>query len=831
MAKERLIKVLRRFGDIRPEEAGGAGLLFLFFFFITSSAYVIKTVKISLFLVRQNPQKLPFAYLLTALSIGFAVYLNAKLLDRLNRRLYISLSLIFFAFTILVFWFLFNRNWAAAPFIFWFWADIFMATSVTQFWILVNDFFTPRQARRLVGLLVSGGLLGGIFGSLASVLLVRLTDTANLLFLCPLFLVFCLLLLSRLRFLPDFPEKKRRKPKQRRDISYKSSFLEFKKNRHLMFLAGIITAAIIVATLIDFQFNYLVEMRFSAFDNTQERLTAFLGVFFSGLLIFSYVLHVLMTGKILRKFTFKVSLMITPFVLLVVSMAVFFVPGAHLFYWAIALKGLDKGLGHSLNQSVRELLYIPVPPEIKYKAKVFLDMFINKLAKGFGALILIVTIPLLGLPLKAVSFFVAAVIVGWMILNLRIVREYIMAVKAHIKIKWQDADLLLSGQADVDMAKMIFDTIQSKDRSSVLYAMNLFDLVQKDKITPEIRELISFKANEIRATGMDSLFELDGEFFLPELNDALDDGELSRQIQEIMSLDVYQNVMNQNIEKIVLKHGRDSEVERMEAAKVIGMMHPSSQALEHLKGLLKDDSVDVVKYAIESASKVKERELAPYIISHLRNPALQGTASEALTRFGVGIVGMLKDYLSDPDEDQEVRRMLPDVLAQIGEQKGADVLTNELTREEHGARAQIVRALYKIRLRDSSIHFPVAIVYREILNQIAKCYLLIIELSDVMSDAKKLPLVNDVQNALSYSLRQVFELLSLIYVHSDVMNAYQNICEGSRQNIDYSIELLDNMIRKDLMDYLLPLIDDIPFEVKLKKCRKGLRSLEKLKES
>ena len=180
MAKQRLFKVLRRFGDIRPEEAGGAGLLFLYFFFITSSAYVIKTVKISLFLVRQNPEKLPFAYLLTALSIGFAVYLNAKLLDRLERHKYISLSLIFFGLTILIFWFLFKQNWGATPFVFWFWADIFMATSVTQFWILVNDFFTPRQAKRVVGLLVSGGLLGGICGSLSSVFLVRVTDTGYL---------------------------------------------------------------------------------------------------------------------------------------------------------------------------------------------------------------------------------------------------------------------------------------------------------------------------------------------------------------------------------------------------------------------------------------------------------------------------------------------------------------------------------------------------------------------------------------------------------------------------------------------------------------------------
>jgi AAA family ATP:ADP antiporter len=831
MAEKRKSRILKRFGDIREGEAGGAGLLFLYFFFITSSAYIIKTVKISVFLTLQNPEKLPFAYLLTAFFIGFAVYCNTKLLDRLNRSLYVSLSLLFFALNILGFWFLFNQHWPAAPFIFWFWADIFMATSVTQFWIMVNDFFSPRQAKRLVGILVSGGLLGGIFGSLFSFFLVRQTDTVNLLLFCPVFLVLCLLLVNCLRFFPGYSQPKEPRTAVRRSVSYINSFLEFRKNRHLVFLAGIMAAGIIVATLVDFQFNTLVENHFAAFDDAREQMTAFLGIFFTGLLIFSYCLHVLMTGKILRKFTFRISLMITPLVLLVLSAGVLFIPAAYLFYWTIALKGLDKGLAHSLNQSVRELLYIPVPSQIKYKAKVFIDMFVNKMAKGLGALVLIVMVPVLGLPLRSVSLAVAAVILIWILLNLRVTAEYIMAVKDHIKIKWQDADSLLSGKADVDMAKMIFDTMQSKDRSSVLYAMNLFDLVQKDRISPEIKELISFKANEMRATGMDSLFELDGEPLLPQLEYAMEEMALSKQIKEIMDLDIYQNVMNLRLEKIVQKRGTDSEVERMEAAKVIGMMHPSSQTVEHLKELLRDESVDVVKYAIESASKVRERELAPHIIFHLKNPALQGAASESLILFGVGIVGMLKDYLSDSEVDQEVRRNIPDILAQIGEQKGADVLADELTRKEQASRAEIVRALYKIRLKDGSIHFPSEVINREILNQVAKCYLLIIELSDVMSDPKKAPLVNDVQNSLSHSLRQVFELLSLIYTPSDVMNAYQNICEGSRKNIDYSIELLDNMIRKDLMEYILPLIDDILFEAKLRKIRKGLKSLEKLKGS
>ncbi|MDM7993947.1 MAG: hypothetical protein QUS11_11625, partial [Candidatus Fermentibacter sp.] len=74
-----------------------------------------------------------------------------------------------------------------------------------------------------------------------------------------------------------------------------------------------------------------------------------------------------------------------PLVLLLGSAAVFVIPAALMLPWASVVRGADKGLDNTLSQSVRELLYIPVAADIKYKAKIFIDMFVNKFATGFGA--------------------------------------------------------------------------------------------------------------------------------------------------------------------------------------------------------------------------------------------------------------------------------------------------------------------------------------------------------------------------------------------------------------------------------------------------------------
>jgi len=811
-------------------------LMFSHFFLITSSAYIIKLVKISDFLEKLSAKRLPYAYLLTAILIGFFVTLNSRLLRVMKRHVYVSLSLAFFITSLLIFWLFFTqgRNWLPDAYwnwismVFWFWADIFLVTSVTQFWILVNDIYNPRQAKRLVGFLVSGGLFGGVAGALLASLS-KVVGTENLLLICPFMLGICLVIvnlvhrnLQKERKEEVEPAEERKKPK----IGYGKSFSLLRKNRHLLLLIGIMAVAIIVTTLIDFQFNYFVE---GAYPNKDAR-TAFLGKFFFVFLIFSYFLHVFSTNRILKNFGIRVALLVAPFFLLVFSCAIFIVPFA-LIYWALIIKGTDKSLAHSLNQSVRELLYIPIPPEIKYKAKVFIDMFVNKFAKGIGALLILLFFSALHFEIKFISLVAIIFILAWIILNLLITKEYVNIVKKSLQIKWQDADKFIAEKIDIDMTKLVFDTLESKKRSSVLYAMNLFDLVKKEKLSSKLKKIISYKSDEVRASSMDSLFEVDGEVLIPETEDALDEESLDAQVKEIMSLNVYQELMKDHLDKIVGEEGKEEEVSRMEAAKVMGMMEPTPSVVHNLGKLLRDKSPEVVSYALESAGKLKKRELVPFIIQNLKNPHIQSAANKALTEYGVKIIGTLKDYLGDPSEDTRLRKAIPDILAQTGAQRAADVLALELRKESRDVESDIISAMYRMRSEKPQIHFRKQIVVPQIIKEIKESYLILKEIHDLKTDKQKEFLAKDLENSLARSLKYVFELLSLIYPREDIIKAYQNIITGTKKTIDYSLELLDNMVKKEIMEVLLPLVEDIPFEDKVKKGRKMLKILEKIEFS
>ena len=825
MAKKTAYKILSRIVDIRPEETSSSLLMFFYFFLITSPAYIIKPVRVSLFLGWLTSEKLPYAYLLTAVLIGFVVTLNSKLLHSMKRQLFISLCLIFFITNLLIFWVLFKMQWPWLSMIYWFWSDVFIATSVTQFWILVNDIYNPRQAKRLVGFFVSGGLLGGIAGSLLASRLAKILGTEDLLLICPIMLVFCLVIVNlvyRQHQKEKKEEEKETKEKKKPKIGYGKSFHLLRGNRYLLILTGIMASAIVVTTLVDFQFNSVIEVIFPQKDSR----TSFLGTFFTSLLIFSYLLHILATTRILRNFGIRTALLIAPVFLMLSSFALFLVPVAYLIFWAVFIKGGDKSIAHSLSQSVRELLYIPISPEIKYRAKVFIDMFVNKFAKGLGAFLILLFFSVLHFTIRQMSFITIIFIIIWMIFIVLIFREYVGIVKKKLEIKWQDADKFISEKMDVDMTKLVFDTIQSKQRSSVLYAMNLFDLIKSKGMSPELKKIISQKSDEVRASSMDSLLELDGEVLVPEADDALEDESLNTQIKEIMSLDVYQELMKDHIDKIV-SEGEKEEISRMEAAKFLGMIDPSSPLIHNLRKLLRDDSPEVVRYALESAGKLKRREFVPLIIQQLSKPTTQRIAAKALIDYGGKITGTLKDYLGDSEESLRLRKAIPDIMARIGTQRAADFLALELRREKKEVEAETIEAMYKIRSKNPQIHFQKKIVSDEIILIIKKCYLILIELQDIKGDKKKAALAPDLESNLARSLKQIFELLSLIYPHEDIIKAYQNICVGTKKSIDYSIELLDNILMRETKEFLLPLIEDLPFEDKVRRCKRLLKALEK----
>jgi len=845
MAKNRLNRLLSRIVDLRPGEEKLVLLLFACFFLIASPHTIIKALRYADLLWKMGPGGLPFAYLAAAVVTGLVVIFHTRIHSKVSGQFMITASLVFFVITGVLLHLLLITEYggrsAVLSYLYWVWASVLTIVLMTQFWMIINEVFNPREAKRLIGFCGSGGILGGIVGGL----LARFLTKANLAdFLLP---IACILLLAcifvvRAIFVvrqKKLPFAKPASSKQEKikvpRFGLRDNFHAVRKNNYLRLISGLVVITVIVSTFIDFQFSSAVNDYYRlGFIQPKEAMQAFFGLFFAGLLTFSFFLNLFLTSKILRNFGIRFTLLLTPAVLSLCSLGIIFAPFTLLP--AIFIKGSDEGLAFSLHQSVREILYIPVASGLKARVKPFIDMFINRFAKVFAAILLLIIALLLKKEIKGYTpvldpglskdliWGILVLLVLWIIISLKIGHEYLGAIRKNIQIKWSRADKDVAEKLDVDYTKLVFDTIESKSRSSVLYAMHLYDLLEKDKLTPEIKDMISQKADEVKASSLGDLFNAEGASWFPDVDDDISQENFITDIREIVSLDAYQEVMGLHAEQL-MEEGDKSETDRMEMAKAIGLMEPDAPLVKKLSALILDESPEVSCYAIRSAARLKKTEHIQEVIQKLDNPRTHEDAVSALKTYGHSAMSTLEEYLDDSEKDFQIRKAVVKVLANIGSQDAVRVLLKELARETEELETEIVDALDRIRSERADIHFPAKLTQKVTLSIIKKYCQTFLDLYGMEPSDK-----NEVQRVrldkkLGILFIDIFKMLGLYYPHEDIVNARQNLETGTPNSVAYAIELLDNTLKKEMKDNVILLVEDLSPGQRQQKFQRMLKNL------
>ncbi|MBT7099638.1 hypothetical protein HN937_19845, partial [Candidatus Poribacteria bacterium] len=82
---------------------------------------------------------------------------------------------------------------------------------------------------------------------------------------------------------------------------------------------------------------------------------------------------------------------------------------------ASALNPADNAFSYSINQSAREALYVPTTRDEKYKAKAFIDMLVQRVAKGVAIFISlgVTTVFTEFGAVRWLSLVTGAILLGW----------------------------------------------------------------------------------------------------------------------------------------------------------------------------------------------------------------------------------------------------------------------------------------------------------------------------------------------------------------------------------------------------------------------------------
>ena len=301
MTREQAERTLRRALHLRAGEGRAPILLFSYLFLLAAPLTIIKSLRTADFLAKRGVGALPIAYIGAAVVTGLVVLFHARVQFRTSLHAVISGSLVFFAVSgLLLEWALRTRAGALSPVLpygYWIWASLLIVALMTHYWMMVNDMFTPREARRLMGFLTTGGVLGSILGGLLVGFLSRTSLAGGLLPLACFMLLACVLVVRGLvKAAHESPAPAGDDDGGARKAGFRASFDAVRRNKFLSLIAGLVAVSVIVSTCIEFQF---FSAAYGHFTNNRNALQAFFGFFDPALTLFTLFINSVIGGYLM----------------------------------------------------------------------------------------------------------------------------------------------------------------------------------------------------------------------------------------------------------------------------------------------------------------------------------------------------------------------------------------------------------------------------------------------------------------------------------------------------------------------------------------------------
>jgi AAA family ATP:ADP antiporter len=245
---------------------------------------------------------------------------------------------------------------------------------------------------------------------------------------------------------------------------------------------------------------------------------------------------------------------------------------------------------------------------------------------------------------------------------------------------------------------------------------------------------------------------------------------------------------------------------RVEAARLLGQLPDCFDPL--LSRLLADSDTHVVCEAIHSVGMLRKRRLVPELLDRLADHRLAPSAAQALGRFGDSIVGGLRDHLCDSAVPIQARREIPSVLMALGTSAAASVLLDNLLQGDTMLRFRTITALNKLCQLNPGIAMDVQMLETVLAAEILGHYrsYQILATIGASTDAAD-PLARALNESMQQELERIFRLLNLLHPRLDLHSAYIGLQSTSASVHDNALEFLDNVLKSQLRDMLVPLLD------------------------
>ena len=407
--------LIERSIDLRAGELPALIISFVYFFSLLCAYYIIRPLRDEMGILG-GIKNLPWVFTGTFLVILAMVPLYGWVSSRYPRRQFLPLVYSFFIVNLLCFYTLFYFEVSPAHIAqsFFIWVSVFNLFVVSVFWSFMNDIYDKDQAKRLFGSIAAGGTLGALCGPILTTWLAQPLGTHNMLLISAVLLTIPLFCIKRLT------HWFKHQPQTKLDNAYLNPIgghwlAGFTLVIRSPYLIGIAVLILIFSTLSTFLYFQQASIIQATFSNSAERTSVFamIDLAVNSLTI---LIQFFLTGRIVKALGLAWTLALIPLFLIIGFIMLSVSPVIAVL---IVVQVLRRAGNYSIMRPAREMLYVVLGREEKYKAKNFIDTVVYRGGDAVSAW-LYDGMRSVGLSLGQIAFVAAPIAAIWALIAYRL---------------------------------------------------------------------------------------------------------------------------------------------------------------------------------------------------------------------------------------------------------------------------------------------------------------------------------------------------------------------------------------------------------------------------
>lgn len=850
-----LQRVLSPMVEVRREEATGITLMFGYAFLCMTAYNIIQPLTRSKLIASLGAVNVPWVIFGSGLFIGLLMVGYTRAVSALPRRWALPITQAAMAGIMVAFWVLFRTGSEWVSVAFYIWGLLLGVLLISQFWTLANGVYDPRQAKRMFGFIGGGVALGGMTGAGITATLVERLGTNTLLLVSAATLLACAAIVTVIVKREQDAAAAAAAPEEEKGVSLSRAFGLLRESRQIQLIAVVIAFGSLGAALIDQQLNMAAEV-FKGRGET-DSIGAFLAQVRFYLSAAAFVIQVWITPRIHKYLGIGFALMILP-TNLGATAAVIILNAA---LWAPAMASVfDRSLRYTVDKTTREVLFLPLPTALRQEVKPFVDVTVDRVSRGLGALMILVLIQSWGFALDwfELSYVSLVLTVLWFFMAVRAKREYLVSFRRSLESRAvEPAEVRLSG-ADLSTVETLIQELSHPQPARVLYAIDMLESLDKGNLVTPL--LLYHEAPEVRERTLRAISAARSEIasqWVPQVRRALSDDDPGVRAAALRALGAIAHEDAATLARPLLADpdprirataavaissstdARDLDAAEATLGEIVGRTDDETRAarlevaaaLAHAKDarfqrllipLLYDPVLEVADEAMESVRKAGTSDAAfvPVLVSLLRNRHLKGRARQALVGYGEPVVAPLAYFMADEQEDAWIRRHIPATLALIPSQASVDALVARLDDPDGFLRYKVMEALGRLRRGGLALKFPAEPIETSIVHE-ARRFFMYLSLRQNLSGLPDLAETSLMASALRQKVRRararIFQLLSLVYPPDDIAAAQWTLAYGDPRSRASASEYLDNLLSGPIRKMVMPIVEDLPVEEKVRR--------------